>query len=126
MSMGVGVDLVYIPRLKDTAERWQNRFLNRVFTVAERDICMRYRCPYPHLAGRFAVKEAVVKALGLSRYQPWSWHDIETLNEASGKPYVRLSGCLAQYAHASGSTRVEASIAHDRDYAVAYVVIVGA
>ena len=67
MVKGIGVDLVQIPRMRRVVKRWQDRFLRRVFTDAEIAYCRKRRDPVPHLAARFAAKEAALKALGIGR-----------------------------------------------------------
>ncbi len=125
-TIGIGIDLVHIPRMEGVAHRWGGRFLQRVFTERERIYCLGHRRPAPHLASRFAVKEAVIKALGLTRDDPFCWREIETLNDASGKPQVCLTGQIGGYADARGVRRVHVSITHDHHYAIAQVVLEGA
>ena len=114
--MEIGVDMIEIDRIAAAAAK--PRFLERVFTEAERQRCLRRRNPAEELAGRFASKEAVIKCLG--RRVPWK--QIEILNEPSGKPYVRLHGLAKELA---AGRRIALSITHSRLYAVATAVMHG-
>ena len=76
---GIGVDLAQIPRLRRVVERWNDRFLRRVFTEAEIAYCRRRRDPIPHLAARFAAKEATLKALGTGLRMGVNWRELEGL-----------------------------------------------
>jgi holo-[acyl-carrier protein] synthase len=118
-----GVDLVEIPRIKRALDRYGDRFLARVYTQAE----VRYSRGRPQeLAVRFAAKEAVAKALGVGMrlLSPAgiNWHDVETLNERSGKPYVNLRGRAEQLAADQGLTVWSISLSHDGGLAIAFVV----
>ncbi len=118
-----GVDLVDIPRIERALARFGERFLARVFTPDE----VRYSHGRPaELAARFAAKEAVAKALGVGMrvLSPAGigWLDVETLNEASGKPYVILHGRAQALAEAQGLYEWSISLSHDKGIAIAFVV----
>ena len=81
MIKGVGVDLAQITRLRRAVERWDERFLRRVFTEAEIAYCRRRRDPIPHLAARFAAKEATLKALGTGLAMGVNWREMEVRRE---------------------------------------------
>ncbi|PYN64807.1 MAG: holo-[acyl-carrier-protein] synthase, partial [Candidatus Rokuibacteriota bacterium] len=89
---GIGVDLVNIPRMRDVIDRWQDRFLRRVFTEAEIAYCRARRDPVPHFAARFAAKEAGLKALGTGLRLGMSWRELEVRRERGGPPTLVLSG----------------------------------
>ncbi len=112
MIRGVGVDITSINRVENVLDAHKERFLKRVFTPAESAYCMSMRRPAVHLAGRFAAKEAVKKAAGAGR----AWTGIEILNDEEGKPAVRLKN------HGEG-LRINISISHSDDYAVAFVTV---
>lgn len=114
---GIGNDLVEISRIRASVERHGNHFLDRLFTRQEQDYCCRYRDPAPHFAGRFAAKEAIVKALGTGFGAHAQWHDIEILNDDQGKPIAHLSERLQKYLGISATVLV--SISHDAHYATA-------
>lgn len=113
MASGVGIDLLEIDRLERALER-HPRLAERVFTEAERDYAATRARPGRHLAARFAAKEAVVKALGLSGF---GLREIEVV--AGEPPTVRLSGRAAK---AAKGERIEISLTHSRDFAAAVAV----
>jgi holo-[acyl-carrier protein] synthase len=115
MSSGVGIDLLEIDRLERALER-HPRLAQRVFTPAERDYAEARARPARHLAARFAAKEAVVKALGLSG--GFGLGQIEVV--AGEPPSVRLSGRAAD---AAVGRRVDLSLTHSRDFAAAVAIV---
>jgi holo-[acyl-carrier protein] synthase len=115
MASGVGIDLLEIDRLERALER-HPRLAQRVFTVGEREYAAARARPARHLAARFAAKEAVVKALGLS--DGFRLREIEVV--AGEPPIVRLSGRAAE---AAGGARVDVSLTHSRDFAAAVAVL---
>lgn len=123
--VGIGIDLVKISRMKKITARWESGFLDRVFTTREQAYCLDKRAPQVHLSGRFAIKEAAIKALGTGLRQGIRWVDVETVNNASGKPIVRFSGRVLQLANDMGVSKVLSSISHDHDYAIAQVILQG-
>lgn len=122
MIVGVGVDLVKISRIRAAAERWGDRFLTRVFTEREQTYARRRREPAPHLAGRFAVKEAVFKALGVGWRLGVRWREVEVVNNAQGKPELVLTGQTKGLSETLGVTVMHVSLSHDSDYAIAEVI----
>ena len=114
----IGIDIIEISRVKGAISRWGERFLQRVFTNAELQL---YRQKKESLAARFAGKEAAIKALG----KPGTvigWRDIEILSEAGGKPVVHLFGQAQKQARELGWERLEISLSHCKEYAVAVVI----
>lgn len=122
---GIGVDLAKIPRMRKVIERWADRFLRRVFTDEEIAYCQRRRDPVPHLAARFAAKEAGLKALGTGLRMGVRWKELEVRRERGEAPRLVLSGRTRALARAKGAQRVFLSLTHDGDYALAQVVLVG-
>ncbi|MDK2930948.1 MAG: holo-[acyl-carrier protein] synthase [Bacillota bacterium] len=120
--VGVGVDIVEVARIRELMERKGDRLEGRVFTSEEMKSSAGGR--YDRLAGRFAAKEAVAKALGTG-IRGFGWSEIEIAEEPCGKPYVRLTGRAANVAAQRGVVRVEVSIAHTRDTAIAFAVAIG-
>lgn len=121
MNLRTGIDLIEINRLSGLKPSVRPRFLKRVFTPRElaeagdSDI---------HLAGRFAAKEAVSKALGTGIGQV-SWQEIEIQRDKSGEPVLRLHGNAKRLAEAQGLTIWSVSISHSDAYAVALAVGTG-
>ncbi len=131
--IGIGIDLVKSDRVKNAVEKWDKRFLNRIFTPSEQDYAFAHKIPYLHLAGRFAVKEAVLKALGTGWGGGIRWNEISVVNEPAdgpnpsiaGKPRVEVSGKVKKLMDARGVKEIQVSISHDTDYSIAQVVLIG-
>lgn len=124
LILGTGVDLVEVRRLAAAVERRGQRFLERVFTARELAEARGGAARYQSLAGRFAAKEAVLKALGTG-LRACRWRDVEVARGPGGRPEVALRGSLARRARAAGVERVHLSIAHTREHAVALAVAEG-
>ncbi len=117
--LGVGNDIIEIERLSKSIERHGLHFLNRLFTQKEQDYCYRYQDPAPHFAGRFAAKEAVVKALGTGFGAHVQWHEIEILNDELGKPVVHFSESINRRFN---NPKILLSISHCNAYATAVAI----
>ncbi len=122
MIYGIGVDLVNIERLKKIRERWGEKFLMRVFTPEETNYCLQYSFPSRHLAGIFAAKEAVSKALGTGISLGISWQEIQVKSTKGHPPQVKLSGIAAKVAKKRGIGNILISLSHDTAYAIAQAV----
>ncbi len=124
MIYGIGVDLVKIQRIEEAVKRWDRRFLDRIFTPIEQEYSYRQKQPFLHLAGRFAVKEAVLKALGTGLRSGIRWVEIEIVNQPSGKPEVRVSGKVKELLQQHHVEAIHVSISHDSDYSVGQAVLI--
>ena len=122
---GIGVDLVQIPRMREVIARWQERFLERVFTDAEIAYCRARRDPVPHFAARFAAKEAALKALGTGWAHGLAFRQVEVTRDERGAPGLRFHDAAAARARALGVERALLSITHDGAVAAAVVVLEG-
>ena len=91
MILGIGTDMVDVRRIEKLLNRFSTRFTEKVFTPAERTYCTAQHTPAAAFAKRFAAKEAALKALGTGLRAGITWHDIEILNDAKGKPCLHLS-----------------------------------
>ncbi len=120
---GIGIDLVDIPRMRAVIERWQERFLRRVFTEGEIEYCRARRDPVPHFAARFAAKEAALKALGTGLRFGVRWRELEVRRRRGEAPALVLTGRARQLARARGG-RLLVTLTHDGDYAMAQAVLV--
>jgi len=118
--VGIGVDVTEVSRIAAAIEK-RPRFVERIYTSAEAEYCRRMRTPWRRFATRFAGKEAVMKSLGLGA-RGVTWTDIEILGR--GKPEVHLSGKVAERAQGLGVRRVEISLTHGEDMAIAVAVAV--
>jgi len=114
----VGTDIVEIERVKASLERFGQRFLDRVYTEAEQAYCRRRP---PQLAGRFAAKEAISKALGTG-IRRIHWRNIEILPNRAGAPRVTLHGRARARFESMGLQVMEVSISHSRDNAIAVAI----
>ena len=123
--IGIGIDATDLPRIADVLERYGDRFLRRVFTDGEIAYCTKRRDPVPHLAGRFAVKEAAMKALGTGQSRGVMWKDIEVVR-TGGPPRLKLHGGAARRAEEMGVTQSLVTITHSETLAFAQVLLVGA
>ena len=120
---GIGVDIIEVRRIERLIERRGEKFLRRIFTPVEIEYCQARKQAGQHFAARFAVKEAVFKALGTGWAQGVSWRQVETVNETSGRPRTRLAGRARERADALGVRTVHVSISHSDEYAVAHVIL---
>ena len=123
MIVGIGVDIVDVARVHALLARYRERFVRRVFTEAENRYANRSVKSAERLAGRFAVKEAVLKAFGTGKSQGILWRDVETVPGPKGKPKVNLYGNADKYLKLLNADQVHVSISHDGGKAVAFVVI---
>lgn len=116
MVQGLGNDIIEIDRMRQSIDRHGLHFLNRLFTQREQDYCYKFKDPVPHFAGRFAAKEAIVKALGTGFGAQVSWHDIEILNDDLGKPIVTIKDSLQRRFN---QPNILVSISHSSTHATA-------
>jgi holo-[acyl-carrier protein] synthase len=121
MILRTGVDLIEIDRVGEVVRRHGARYLDRVYTAAELN---QARGNSPSLAGRFAAKEAVAKALGTG-IGPVGWQEIEVLGDDQHAPTLRLSGAAQARADELGIRQWSVSISHSMTHAVAFAVAIG-
>jgi holo-[acyl-carrier protein] synthase len=122
--IGVGLDATDIPRIAATIERYGERFTHRIFTEAEVAYCMRRRDPSIHFAGRFAAKEAAMKALGTGHSRGVLWRDVEVVRRG-GPPQLQLHGGAARRFEAIGGHSSQLTITHSDALALAQVILLG-
>jgi holo-[acyl-carrier protein] synthase len=122
--IGLGIDATDIDRIADAIERYGDRFLRRVFTDAEIAYCQRHRVPAINFAGRFAAKEAAMKALGTGHSFGVIWRDVEVIRRG-GPPQLQLHGIAARRFTTMGGRSSLLTITHSDDLAVAQVMILG-
>lgn len=121
MRVKCGVDIIEISRVKDSIEDLGDSFLNRVFTKKEIEYCeSRGKSKYEHYAARFAVKEAVFKAISqmIDNKYLISWLDIQTTNDEQGRPKVEILTTIKK-----NIEDIDISISHCKEYAIANVVV---
>jgi len=122
--IGIGLDTTDIDRISDTIDRFGDRFLQRIFTEGEIAYCARRRVPAIHFAGRFAAKEAAMKALGTGRSRGVLWRDVEVVR-VGGPPQLRLHGGAARRFAAIGGRSSLLTITHSDELAMAQVLLLG-
>ena len=125
MIVGLGVDITEIDRIEAAIERRGRPFLERLFTPAEIAYCQTHRHRAERFAGRFAAKEAAMKALGTGWTRGVRWIDIEVVREPSGKPTLRLAGAACEIASGLGVKHIALTISHDGNTALALVLFEG-
>jgi holo-[acyl-carrier protein] synthase len=125
MIVGLGIDIAEISRIEAAIRRYGDHFLHRLFTPAEIEYCESHRNPYERYAGRFAAKEAAMKALGTGWRRGVRWVDIEVVREPGGKPTLRLAGQAGVFAAQLGVRNIALSITHSGDTALAEVIFEG-
>jgi holo-[acyl-carrier protein] synthase len=120
-----GIDIVECHRIADLLGKYPDRFLDRILTPKERERADRLHSPIPHIAGRFAAKEAILKVLGTGWRGGIAWTDIEITNDEMGAPRVELHGMCAQVADDCGIARILLSISHTDTVATASALGLG-
>ncbi|MGD8387642.1 MAG: holo-ACP synthase [Desulfobacteraceae bacterium] len=123
MVYGIGVDLVHIPRVERMLDRWGDRFLQRVFTAGERELCSSRPRPASAFALRFAAKEAFSKAIGLGMRQGVLWRDIEVFHHPGGRPGLRVYGRTLDHCRERGITGMHLSLSDEKEYGMAFVIL---
>jgi holo-[acyl-carrier protein] synthase len=122
MIAGIGTDIVEIERIRAAVNKWGDTFLKRIFSESEISYCFSKRDPCPNLSGRFAVKEAAVKALsGVINGRNIYVRDIEVMNGPSGKPYIVLAEDIESLI--DDTIILHISLSHERSYALATVIV---
>jgi len=122
--IGLGLDLTDIDRIADVIDRYGERFLRRIFTDAEIAYCARRRVPAIHFAGRFAAKEAAMKALGTGHSHGVLWRDVEIVRRG-GPPRLEWHGGAARRFSAIGGRSSLVTITHSDTIAAAEVLVLG-
>jgi len=120
--VGIGTDLARTPRFRKFLETG-SKVVERIFTAGERQYSLQMKDPAPHLAARFAAKEAFLKALGTGLRDGLSWQQVWVERDELGCPSLQLSGRALELLAARGASRVHLSYSHDGDYAVATVIL---
>lgn len=118
MIYSTGIDIVSVPRLIKSVN--DHAFVDRLLTEKEKECIFAKKRPHKHLAGRFAAKEAVMKAIGTGWDKNVGWKDIEIINEPSGKPMVRLH---SKAGAALYDKRIFLSLSYAKEVAIAFAVI---
>jgi holo-[acyl-carrier protein] synthase len=121
MSFSIGVDIIEIDRIKLSIDKYGQRFLDKIFTSVEQEYCLRFKECERQFAGRFAAKEACVKALGTGINHQVGWKDIEIVSDPRGKPQIVFREHLFPILK---NRQVEISISHCKLYATATALLI--
>ncbi len=119
---GIGTDIIECLRIARMIERHGELFIGRVYTPHEIEYCSRRKAATQHYAGRWAAKEAILKAIGTGLVKGISWRDVEVQNVPGGKPKVRLGGGARDACERRGIAEILISISHCRSHATAYAL----
>src|SRR5262249_56490867 len=122
MIIGMGIDMEEVERVKGAIERQGERFLKRIYTERESAYCEQFKDKYERYAGRFAVKEAAMKALGTGWSRGVRWVDIEVVREKGGRPRLELHGEAKKIAAKLGVKHIAVTITHTENQALAQVI----
>jgi len=123
--IGIGTDITECLRIARMIERHGELFINRVYTPAEIRYCQSRKQATQHFTGRWAAKEAILKALGTGWVRGISWRDVEICNEPGGKPVVGVRGGVKEVVERLGITKLLVSISHCHTHATAYAIAIG-
>jgi holo-[acyl-carrier protein] synthase len=122
--VGIGMDATDIPRIAVSIERFGERFLRRILTEHELAYCLRRRHPAQHVAGRFAAKEAGMKAIGTGHSRGVLWREVEVVRHG-GPPTLRFHGAALRHFQALGASGALLTITHSDTLALAHVILTG-
>lgn len=123
MILGIGIDMIEVPRVAAALDRFGDRFLRRIFTPDEIRYCDSKANRAERYAGRFAAKEAALKAIGTGWRRGVGWTDAEVRREMSGRPTIVFHGKAAEFAERLGVKRASLSISHTAEHAIAQVIL---
>jgi holo-[acyl-carrier protein] synthase len=123
LILGIGIDIVEVERIRQACERFGERFLQRILRPDEIEYCRSHRVVAPHVAARFAAKEAISKAFGTGLGRELGWLDIEVRREASGQPYVAMHDAGAKLLSDRGGRKIHLSLSHTELEAIAIALI---
>jgi holo-[acyl-carrier protein] synthase len=123
--LGIGTDITECLRIARMIERHGELFVNRVYTPDEIKYCQSRKQATQHFTGRWAAKEAILKALGTGWRRGITWCDIEIRNEPGGRPVVAVRGGAKEVVEQLGIAEILVSISHCRSYATATAIAVG-
>jgi holo-[acyl-carrier protein] synthase len=122
---GIGIDVVKVDRIVESLERFGERMEKRLFTAGELEYCRRHKDPLPHLAARFAAKEAASKAIGTGMSQGIGFKHFEVLQPGGQQPKLTFHGPALERFQALACNASHLSLTHDGGLAIACVVIEG-
>jgi len=120
--IGIGIDLVYIPRIQKLYENYGSKFLNKIFAQEEIDYAFQRKNFVIHLASAFASKEAFYKSVG--GYSPFSFKEIILKRDiGTGRPYLKLTGLAERVFKERGGKKITLALSHENEYTISVVII---
>ena len=122
MIFGTGIDIIEVDRIKNSIQKYSDRFKKKIFTQKEIDYCHSQADPAKHFAARFTVKEAVLKCFGTGMTGGILWKDIEVDKLNSGQPFINLYGNGKKLFNQLNLKHIHVSITHDKTYAAAHAI----
>lgn len=125
MILGTGIDIIEVARIAQSFEKFGERFLKRILRPDEIAYCLAHKFPAPHLAARFAAKEAISKAFGTGIGAQLGWQHIEVSRRESGEPFVILHDDGQKLLAARGGKVIHLSLSHTENYAAAMAILEG-
>lgn len=123
--IGIGTDIVECQRIAQMIEKHEDSFILKVYTPWEIEYCGTRKAATQHYAGRWAAKEAILKAMGTGWAKGIQWTDLEIRNAMGGAPSVTLGGAAADICESMGISEIKISISHSESFATAFAVAVG-
>jgi holo-[acyl-carrier protein] synthase len=123
MILGTGVDIAEVPRIRESIERFGDRFLHRIFIDGEIRCCEKKATRFESYAARFAAKEAGMKALGTGWSRGIRWRDIEVVRPKGERPTLQFHGEAAAVAARLGTKNIALSLTHTSEQALAHVIL---
>ena len=123
MIIGTGVDIAEVSRIRESIERFGDRFLHRIFTAGEVSYCGQKANRFESYAARFAAKEAGMKALGTGWSRGIRWRDIEVVRPKGQRPIIQFHGEAAVIAAKLGTKNIALSLTHTSEQALAHVIL---
>ena len=124
MEIRQGIDITSVRRMEQAISRRGKSFLDRIFTAGEQKYCESKRMRYEHYAARFAAKEAAMKAFSIRRENRWRFKEIEVRRMANGKPFIHLPKISQKRFGIPAKYQIELSMAHEREFAIATVLLI--
>jgi holo-[acyl-carrier protein] synthase len=123
MIVGTGIDIAEVPRIRQSIERFGQRFLQRIYTAGEMRYCDSKANRVERYAARFAAKEAAMKALGTGWNHGVRWRDCEVVRMPGGRPSMKFHGKAGEFAAKLGVKNTALSISHTEEQAIAQVIL---
>jgi holo-[acyl-carrier protein] synthase len=118
-TLEIGMDMVSVERIRKSFQRYGDKFLEKILTAGEIELCRKKADMLQSVASRFAAKEAIAKGLGCGICGDFNWHSVEILNDSRGKPYVEKTERMKRFREVS----IKVSLSHDRQYAAAVAIV---